>query len=91
MRWETTLRKGVCDVSFDRQDIAMNKFAAACLESHCYVFDARTQHETTGAQEQCPTLVLHAVLPGRLPVSGVPGCRHRLRHLAFLRCRLCSM
>ena len=48
VRWETTLQKGVCGVAFDRQDIAMNKFAAACLESHCLFFDARTQHPKTG-------------------------------------------
>ena len=48
VRWETTLHKGVCGVAFDRQDIPMNKFAAACLESHCVFFDARTQHPETG-------------------------------------------
>ena len=48
VRWETNLQKGVCGVAFDRQDIAMNKFSAACLESHCHFFDARTQHSKTG-------------------------------------------
>ena len=51
VRWETNLTKGVCGVSFDRQDIAMNKFAAACLESHCHFFDARTQHPKTGKHQ----------------------------------------
>ena len=59
VRFETSLDKGVCGVSFDRQDIAMNKFAATCLESRCHFFDARTQHPKTGA----------TVLPQSLHIS----------------------
>ena len=33
---------------FDRRDIAMNKFVAACLESQLCLFDARTQHPLRG-------------------------------------------
>ena len=51
---ETNLQKGVCGVAFDRQDIAMNKFSAACLESHCHFFDARTQHSKTGDIPRMP-------------------------------------
>jgi len=49
------MEKGVCGVAFDRQDIAMNKFAAACLESHCIFFDARTQHRKTGGRSPAQT------------------------------------
>lgn len=42
--WTTSLDKGVVAVSFDRQDIAMNKFLAVCMDSRVDVFDARTQH-----------------------------------------------
>lgn len=38
------MKNGVCDLQFDRADISMNKFTAACLESRLHVFDARTQH-----------------------------------------------
>ena len=67
VQWETTLRKGVCGVSFDRQAIAMNKFAAACLESHCYIFDARTQHPKTGGRS-CSS-----------PTPGTPVAHFELR------------
>jgi len=48
---------GVCDLQFDRKEIAMNKLAASCLESMMHVFDMRTLHPTRGyAQlaEQAP-------------------------------------
>ena len=35
---------GVCSVSFDRRDIAMNKFMASGMEGQHHVFEARTQH-----------------------------------------------
>lgn len=48
IRFETNVANGVCDVEFDRKDISMNKFIAACLESQFVIFDARTQHNTEG-------------------------------------------
>ena len=50
VRWETNVGHGVCGVQFDRQDIAMNKFVVACLESHFHAFDARTQHPKQGSR-----------------------------------------
>ncbi len=44
VRWEANVRNGVCGLSFDRRDIAMNKFVVCCLEAQFHVFDARTQH-----------------------------------------------
>jgi hypothetical protein len=38
------VKNGVCGLQFDRADIKMNKFVAACLESQLHVYDARTQH-----------------------------------------------
>ncbi|GAB4815228.1 hypothetical protein N2152v2_002274 [Parachlorella kessleri] len=48
VRWEGNVGNGVCAVQFDRRDIAMNKFMAACLESQLVLCDARTQHPTKG-------------------------------------------
>ncbi|KIZ04239.1 WD repeat-containing protein 92 [Monoraphidium neglectum] len=44
VRWEANVKNGVCGLQFDRADIKMNKFVAACLESQLHVYDARTQH-----------------------------------------------
>ena len=35
-------------LQFDRRDIPMNKFTAACMDSWLHVFDARTQHPKLG-------------------------------------------
>ena len=43
IRYEEHLANGICSVEFDRKDIAMNKFAVACLESQLITFDARTE------------------------------------------------
>ena len=48
VRWEKTLKNGVCHVSFDRKDIPMNKLAAACLNGELAVFDMRTFNEESG-------------------------------------------
>jgi WD40 repeat protein len=48
MRWETKVNRGICHLSFDRQDIPMNKLHAACLEGYLYTFDMRTQHPESG-------------------------------------------
>lgn len=43
IRYQERLANGICGVEFDRKDIAMNKFAVACLESQLITFDARTE------------------------------------------------
>ncbi|XP_062128582.1 dynein axonemal assembly factor 10 [Drosophila sulfurigaster albostrigata] len=48
VRWETTLKNGVCGLEFDRRDIIMNKMAVTTLEGGLLVFDMRTQHPTKG-------------------------------------------
>lgn len=48
LRWETNLANGVCDLEFDRKDIAMNKLVATSLEGKFRVFDVRTQHPKKG-------------------------------------------
>ncbi|CAD7704588.1 unnamed protein product [Ostreobium quekettii] len=48
VRWEDNVKNGVCGVQFDRRDIAMNKFAIACLESKFHWSDARTHHAKKG-------------------------------------------
>lgn len=48
VRWETTLRNGICSLEFDRRDIPMNKLAVTSLEGGLVVFDMRTQHPTKG-------------------------------------------
>ena len=48
LRWETNIGNGVCNVSFDRKDIKMNKLAATGLEGTLQVFDLRTQHPDSG-------------------------------------------
>ena len=46
--WEHNVKNGVCRVSFDRKDIAMNKLSVSCLESQLHVFDMRTYHPKSG-------------------------------------------
>ncbi|KAL7297268.1 hypothetical protein TKK_0009668 [Trichogramma kaykai] len=48
LRWESTLKFGVCGLEFDRRDIPMNKLVATTLKSRVYVFDLRTQHPKKG-------------------------------------------
>lgn len=48
VRLESNVGNGVCGVEFDRKEIAMNKFVVTCLESQFSVYDARTQHPTSG-------------------------------------------
>ena len=47
-RWETNVHNGVCQVSFDRKDIKMNKLSVSCLESQLHVFDMRTFNKELG-------------------------------------------
>ena len=46
--WETNVHNGVCHVSFDRQDIKMNKLSVTTLEGHVDVFDMRTFNNQSG-------------------------------------------
>uniref|UniRef100_A0A1B0G2R6 Uncharacterized protein n=1 Tax=Glossina morsitans morsitans TaxID=37546 RepID=A0A1B0G2R6_GLOMM len=48
IRWETTLKNGVCSIEFDRRDIPMNKMVVTTLEGGLLVYDMRTQHPTQG-------------------------------------------
>ncbi|XP_037951972.1 WD repeat-containing protein 92-like [Teleopsis dalmanni] len=48
VRWETTLKNGVCGIEFDRRDIKMNKMGVTTLEGGLHVFDMRTQHASKG-------------------------------------------
>lgn len=48
VKWETSLKNGVCSLEFDRKDILMNKLLATTLESKFYIFDLRTFHEDKG-------------------------------------------
>ncbi|KAH8260891.1 hypothetical protein KR044_000020 [Drosophila immigrans] len=48
VRWEATMKNGVCGLEFDRRDIAMNKLAVTTLEGGLLVFDMRTQHPSKG-------------------------------------------
>lgn len=48
VRWETTLKNGICCIEFDRKDIPMNKMGIATLEGGLQVYDMRTQHPTKG-------------------------------------------
>ncbi|KAB7502816.1 WD repeat-containing protein 92 [Armadillidium nasatum] len=48
IRWETTLKNGICSLQFDRKDIEMNKLVATTLESNFTVFDMRTFHHENG-------------------------------------------
>lgn len=48
VRWEATIRNGVCGLEFDRRDIQMNKLAVTTLEGGLLVYDMRTQHPTKG-------------------------------------------
>ena len=46
--WETNVGNGICHVSFDRNDIAMNKLSVSCLEGQLIVYDMRTFHAKSG-------------------------------------------
>ncbi|EDW55937.1 WD repeat-containing protein 92 [Drosophila sechellia] len=48
VRWEVTMKNGICGLEFDRRDIPMNKLAVTTLEGGLLVFDMRTQHPTKG-------------------------------------------
>ncbi|RXG58827.1 WD repeat-containing protein 92 [Armadillidium vulgare] len=48
IKWETTLKNGICSLQFDRKDIEMNKLVATTLESNFTVFDMRTFHHENG-------------------------------------------
>jgi WD repeat-containing protein 92 len=48
VRWETNVGNGVVSAEFDRKDIEMNKLVVTTLESKFRVYDARTQHPTSG-------------------------------------------
>ncbi len=48
IRWETKVSNGVCNVSFDRKDIQMNKLYVSCLEGIVHVFDLRTFNSRSG-------------------------------------------
>jgi len=53
LRWETTLKNGICSLEFDRKDIPMNKLVATTLEGGVYVYDMRTEHPTKGFSYCC--------------------------------------
>lgn len=48
VKWETTVSSGVCHLSFDRKDIAMNKLSVSSLEGQVNVFDMRTHNPKSG-------------------------------------------
>merc|ERR1711965_249733 len=48
LRWDTNVKNGVCNVAFDRRDIAMNKLGVSTLESQIIAYDLRTYHPTEG-------------------------------------------
>lgn len=48
VRWETSLKNGICGIEFDRRDIVMNKMVVTTLEGGLLVYDMRTQHPTKG-------------------------------------------
>ncbi|EFJ31601.1 hypothetical protein SELMODRAFT_87329 [Selaginella moellendorffii] len=48
VRWQTTVRNGVCGVEFDRKDVKMNKLVATTLEATFHVYDMRTHHPENG-------------------------------------------
>lgn len=48
VRWETTLKNGICGIEFDRRDIPMNKMGVVTLEGGLHVYDMRTQHPSKG-------------------------------------------
>eukprot|EP00039_Didymoeca_costata_P033508 m.42700 g.42700 ORF g.42700 m.42700 type:complete len:358 (+) comp9903_c0_seq1:163-1236(+) len=48
VRWETTLKNGICKVQFDRKDINMNKLLTTGLDSKFQVFDMRTYNSKKG-------------------------------------------
>jgi len=48
LRWDTNVGNGICNLEFDRQDIAQNKLVATTLESKFHVFDLKTYHPEKG-------------------------------------------
>jgi WD40 repeat protein len=48
LRYETNLKNGVTNLSFDRPDIEMNKLLTTTLESKFTLMDLRTQHPEEG-------------------------------------------
>jgi len=48
LRWDTNVKNGVCNVAFDRRDIAMNKLGVSTLESQLVTYDLRTYHPEEG-------------------------------------------
>lgn len=46
--WETNVKNGVVDVSFDRKEILMNKLSVSTIEGHVHMFDMRTYHTEHG-------------------------------------------
>ncbi|XP_023298728.2 dynein axonemal assembly factor 10 [Lucilia cuprina] len=48
VRWETSLKNGICGIEFDRKDIPMNKMVVTTLEGGLLVYDMRTQHPSKG-------------------------------------------
>ena len=66
IRWEHNVKNGICHLSFDRKDIAMNKLSVSCLESQIKVFDMRTYSPKTG----------YACLTETVGKSTVWGCHY---------------
>lgn len=62
------VHNGVCDLQFDRKDIAMNKLVGSCLESMVHVFDLRTLHPSKG----------YAQLEEQAPGNGTAWCARHL-------------
>eukprot|EP00761_Pharyngomonas_kirbyi_P003164 gb/GECH01003168.1/.p1 GENE.gb/GECH01003168.1/~~gb/GECH01003168.1/.p1 ORF type:complete len:355 (+),score=84.66 gb/GECH01003168.1/:1-1065(+) len=48
VRWEANVKNGICNIEFDRKDIAMNKMLVTTLEGKFSVFDMKTQHPSEG-------------------------------------------
>ncbi|XP_054733224.1 dynein axonemal assembly factor 10 [Anastrepha obliqua] len=79
VRWQTTLKNGICGIEFDRADIPMNKMGVTTLEGGLLVYDMRTQHPTKGFScvEECNagrSLGSNGVITG--PKATVWAIRH---------------
>ena len=48
LRWDTNVKNGICNLEFDRPDIAMNKLVVTTLESKFHIFDLKTYHPEKG-------------------------------------------
>ncbi|XP_034656596.1 WD repeat-containing protein 92 [Drosophila subobscura] len=48
VRWEATMKNGICGLEFDRRDIPMNKLVVTTLEGGLLIYDMRYQHPTKG-------------------------------------------